>query len=242
MITIEGYMLNGFKLTLALPCNTVEEGLMHVRAAIQAGITPEPQDPNANQTETIVTVVRREHEDRNGRITPVVDFYPAWQGDYGQFRFCGVYLNTPEDIAQFESQSGLKLMNMPLYEAQGPLQRKPGSPKRIEIASKPFIAHKIAGEEKMGDDGKMMRPWKFAGYGSMATTIHAPVDSNTPSNPNEPNWWLALKVYLKQEYGENIAMIESRLASARNVLKQGVVNISSPLEDVLQAMKEEIPF
>lgn len=70
---------------------------------------------------------------------------------------------------------------------------------------------------------------------------------NTPTPPNggssnEPNWWLALKVYLKQEHGSNIEIIEKRLDSARNVLKQGVVGISSTLEDVLQAMKEEIPF
>jgi hypothetical protein len=75
-----------------------------------------------------------------------------------------------------------------------------------------------------------------------APQAQAPASSNGASNASEPNWWLALKVYLKQEHGSNIEIIEKRLTSARNVLKQGVVDINSTLEDVLKAMKEEIPF
>jgi hypothetical protein len=72
--------------------------------------------------------------------------------------------------------------------------------------------------------------------------VDAPVVNKAPANANEPNWWLALKVYLKQEYGNNIEHIESQLNAARRVLKEGHVEISSTLEDVLNAMKEEIPF
>ena len=78
--------------------------------------------------------------------------------------------------------------------------------------------------------------------GRSAPMIEAPKKPAASPNPDEPNWWLALKVYLKQEYGNDIKGIERKLDSARNVLKQGVVDISSTLEDVLQAMKEEIPF
>lgn len=69
-----------------------------------------------------------------------------------------------------------------------------------------------------------------------------PIENKVSPNPNEPNWWMALKVYLKQQYGDNLNDIEAELARARNVLKQGAVDMSSTLEDVLKAMKEEIPF
>lgn len=67
-------------------------------------------------------------------------------------------------------------------------------------------------------------------------------NGSVTSNPNEPNWWLALKVYLKQEYGNDIERIERELDIARRVLKDGDVDINSTLEDVLRAMKEAIPF
>jgi len=79
----------------------------------------------------------------------------------------------------------------------------------------------------------------LTGKATPMITVSAPP---APQAPNEPNWWLALKVHLKQEYGDNIAIIENRLGSARHVLKQGVVSVNSALEDVLKAMKEEIPF
>jgi hypothetical protein len=102
-------------------------------------------------------------------------------------------------------------------------------------------------------EGKELNRWlaSLNGYSApqpSKESTHAIVERlvvpNTPasSTTTEPNWWLALKVYLKQEHGSNIEIIEKRLTSARNVLKQGVVDINSTLEDVLKAMKEEIPF
>lgn len=71
----------------------------------------------------------------------------------------------------------------------------------------------------------------------------APTESKpAPSTSNEPNWWLALKVHLKQKYGNDLNDIEAELARARSVLKQGVVTVNSTLEEVLAAVKEEIPF
>jgi hypothetical protein len=68
------------------------------------------------------------------------------------------------------------------------------------------------------------------------------VSAAPATNPNEPNWWMAIKVYLKQEHGEDIDQIENQLNAARRVLKAGHVGISSTLEEVLQAIKDEIPF
>ena len=181
MLTLEGYTLDGFKLTLSLPCDTVEQALRHLRTVVESGITPLPQDLDAQETKTITSVVRRVHTNKKtGKKTPVVDLYSSWQGDYGQFRFCGVYLNSPEDIAQFEAQSGLNLLNMPLYKSQGPLQRIQISRDDVEIACKPFTAHKVMGKEKDIDgSGKMQHTWDFAGYGASIQTAF----QDTPAKP-----------------------------------------------------------
>lgn len=67
------------------------------------------------------------------------------------------------------------------------------------------------------------------------------VSKPATANPNEPNWWMAMNAYLRERYSEHYA-IQAELDRARRVLKQGVVDINSTLEDVLKAMKEEIPF
>jgi hypothetical protein len=95
-------------------------------------------DLDAGQkAETIVTVMRRETP--NG--APVVDFYPVWNGNgtFGVNRCGFMYLDTPEQIQQFEAQSGLTLKNIPLYEGQAPLKRTFGKTHKYEVACKtPF--------------------------------------------------------------------------------------------------------
>ena len=181
-VTVECYTLEGFKLVLNLPANTVDEALAHVQAVVSAGLSPVPVEAGTSPVETIVTVVRREHIGKNDKVTPVIDFYPEWQGEYGQFRFCGVYLNTPDDIAQFEAHSGLKLANMPLYDAQAPLQRNPARRHKAEVSCKPFVARKAADGEKE-IDGKKQTTWKFAGYGSSAPQADTPAPAAQTSQP-----------------------------------------------------------
>lgn len=62
-----------------------------------------------------------------------------------------------------------------------------------------------------------------------------------PVNTNQPNWWMALNQYLRERYSEHYAR-EAELDRARRVLSQGVVTVNSTLDEVLQAMKNEIPF
>jgi hypothetical protein len=104
------------------------------------------------------------------------------------------------------------------------------------LISNLLIADKDEDKHDTDRDRRKTRPEQAA------PQTHAPASSNGSSSANEPNWWLALKVYLKQEYGNSIELIESQLNAARRVLKDGRVDVSSTLEDVLKAMKSEIPF
>lgn len=162
------YTPDGYQISLTLPAATVAEALAHLHDIRAAGLLAMPPDVAAGEAhETIVTCVLREHIDKRGSITPVVDFYPDWRGDYGQYRFCCVYLDTPEMIADFERQSGLRLDDMPVYESQAPLQRSAARRHKAEVACRPFVAVKAPDGEKE-IDGKVQAVYRFARYGKPA--------------------------------------------------------------------------
>lgn len=175
-ITINAYSAEGFKVTLEAAVDNMREAQAFSAAALMSGFTTAPVE---RKEELITTVVRREHVDDKGQVTPVIDMYPSWKGDYGQFRFVGVYLNTEEDIAQFEAHSGLKLDSIPLYQAQVPLQRKQARVSPVETRCKPFMALKrVTGEKEI--DGVVQVLWKFAGYSTPASAAPT-VEGATPA-------------------------------------------------------------
>lgn len=178
-ITINAYSPDGFKVTLGADVATMRDALAFASAAALSGFTTAPIE---RREELITTVVRREHVDDKGVVTPVIDMYPTWKGDYGQFRFVGVYLNSEEDIAQFEAHSGLKVESIPLYAAQVPLQRKQARTHPNETKCKPFLALKrVTGEKEI--DGVVQVVWKFAGYSTPTAVTATPTESVTPSAP-----------------------------------------------------------
>lgn len=183
LVTIECYSPEGFKITLNKELANTREALDFTAYAARVGFTPTAPDLESHKTETIVTVVRRQHIDDKNVITPVIDMYPAWKGDYGQFRFAGVYLNTAADIEAFEGWSGLDLESIPLYAGEVPIQRKATRVSPYETACRPFVAHKQVSGEKV-IDGVMQKVWKFAGYA--APTVAAPVSDGMPSPDIDP--------------------------------------------------------
>jgi len=125
-------------------------------------------------SETITTVVRREHiNQQSGVVTPVIDMYPDFGegGDppYGTYRFTGHYLNKPADIERFLMLSGFDdLDELPLYDSQGPLQRTPGRDHRCEIlVHRSFQAIKIQDGTQV-INGVTVPKWKFIRIGDAA--------------------------------------------------------------------------
>lgn len=105
---------------------------MHeVDAIAAAGWLPSPADlPPGGEKEKMATIVKREKEDG----TPIIDFYPEWNatGSFGEHRYAHMYLDTPEDVAQFEAQSGLKLASLPTYDKDR-LKRTFGKTHKCEV-------------------------------------------------------------------------------------------------------------
>lgn len=155
----------GFQVSLTFGVTSPAQAITAIEDAIASGFLPTAEDvKNGEHKELIDTVVRREHIDKRGQIVPVIDLYPKWQGDFGQFRFTSVYLDNEEQVAEFEAQSGLRLDKLPVYESQAPLQRNPARPHRCEITCPtPFEAIKQQNGEKEVN-GVTQMTYKFARY------------------------------------------------------------------------------
>jgi len=161
-IWMTGYLPNGFKVSLTLDehatAATVQTLLSKVALAEAAGVQPNlPGLEPGEETEEITAVMRRAKPSDG---TPIIDFYPQWQGAFGRFKYASMYLDTPEEIAEFEAQSGLKLADIPVYDGQQALQRTAGQTHAKEIAVK--RSFKIAKKEThIADDGKPRYDYRY---------------------------------------------------------------------------------
>lgn len=86
---------------------------------IRAGFTVNlPGLEDGENFEQIGFVVRREKENEDGSVTPIIDLYPV----QGNFRILGIYLNTQADIAEFETACGVKVASLPVHDGT-PIER-----------------------------------------------------------------------------------------------------------------------
>lgn len=95
-----------------------------IEKALAAGwLIAEPSLEEGERVEPIAYVVKREKYNQTDQTTtPVVDLYPV----NGKFRVLSVYLNGGLDIRAFETATGLRLNDMPLYEADNSIERGKG--------------------------------------------------------------------------------------------------------------------
>lgn len=139
-IWVKAYTPQGFQVGITLtfeswdqipPADLLEAMLLNTGYSVNvAGL-----EPGADK-EAIMSVMRLEAP-KDG--TPKIYFYPEWKGggNYGKRYFGFLYLNTAEDIAQFEAQSGLKLDELPIFEGEKAPDRTHGNPPhKKEIAVK----------------------------------------------------------------------------------------------------------
>lgn len=187
-IWIRAFTADGFQVSLTLPAQSVADAMAHLDAVRAAGLlTMMPDSIASEESEIITTVMRRTHvNEKSGEVTPVIDMYPDWRGDFGTYRFAGLYLNTADDIAEFEAQSGLKLADIPLYDGQTPLKRSQRQRHRCETPVKsPFLAFKSpVGEKEI--DGKMQTVYRFSRYGTAPAAAQAPAPSAPAPRAPEP--------------------------------------------------------
>lgn len=92
----------------------------NVNRYVQAGfLVNAPGLDEGESVETISHIVRRSKVNKDSTETPVIDLYPV----RANFRVLGIYLNQPEQVKEFEQACGVSLKSLPLYEAEGTIER-----------------------------------------------------------------------------------------------------------------------
>ena len=130
---IRVYHPQGFQVYIEIMFDDASYAMREVDAIAAAGWLPSPPDlPEGGEKEKIVTVMRR----AKGDGTPIIDFYPEWNaaGTFGFNKYGHLYLDSPEDIAQFEAQSGLRLADLPVFDSDRPLKRTSGKKHQCEVS------------------------------------------------------------------------------------------------------------
>jgi hypothetical protein len=172
---------DGYQMALTLPITSVADALRHLADARAAGLTATLPVAGGIEEgeipETITTVVKREKENKRGNVVPVIDIY--WEG--AMHAFTQIYLDEPEQAAEFEAHSGLKVKDLPLYESDAPKQLEPGKPSKFERKCTPFIAIRKKSTTPITINKKEVYPWRFVRYGTLAA--QAPQQEQTPATP-----------------------------------------------------------
>ena len=158
-IWVRAYTPDGFQLSLTLSVQSVDEAVATVAKVRAAGFLPAQPESVDGEREAIASVMR--HATSTG--TPVIAAYPNWryEGKFGEYKFASIYLDSPENIAQFEAQSGLKVNEIPLSDGDAGVRRKYGKPNPKEVAVKrSFDMLKIP--DGTTDDGKSRYRYTYA--------------------------------------------------------------------------------
>jgi hypothetical protein len=106
-----------------------EQAAMLMRSVdniLQAGwLVSAPGLETGEKLEEIGYVVRREKENQNdGTVTPLMDLYPNREpGRGGAWKHVSKYLNTPEEVQQFEQACGVPLAKLPVYDGTAAIER-----------------------------------------------------------------------------------------------------------------------
>lgn len=114
-----GYLPNGLKASFTFvisdPMNAFAEATAYLDKLLADGFTQNEPGLEAGKTSDLIGfILRREKENNDGDITPVIDLYPA--DERTSHRCVFHYLNNEDDIKQFELATGLKLDSLPVFD------------------------------------------------------------------------------------------------------------------------------
>lgn len=187
----------GVQVTLPVPVthivdqNTAAMMLSSVTAYLQAGWLPTQPGLEEGETKEKVThLVRREKKNDDGSSTPLIDVYCG-----GNFRTLGVYLNTPDDVSEFEKIFG-GLNKFPVYDGDVPIERgkKPDRDKVFVIpVSGVSVVWKLNPRYE-GDDDKKNPKRLFVRWEASPAPVPAPASPDPVPAPALP-----IRAYLNGE-------------------------------------------
>jgi hypothetical protein len=162
-----------------------------------------------DELEKIESVIRRQ----SGKGTPIIDFYPYWgyEGKFGVNKHAHLYLDNPDQIAEFEARTGLKLADLPLYEGETPRNRVYGQPRhRCEIpVNRPL--EMIKRPNGQHDNGMPKYEYLYFGASPVPadTAAPAPAESVNPFPAAKDQIIAALKTNGLYENGRYAYMLEA---------------------------------
>ncbi len=168
----------GMQVTLPCPADPVA-ALAYVAAALDAGWLVQAPGLEAGEEKESVGYVLRSSFEADGRSTPFVLLYAV--SDALKWSFLKCYLNSPADIAAFETASVLRLEKLPEYVGADKPQRgaSPKTDRFIVPAPRPFeVVFRANPKHDDSETGKMKPARLFVRWG--ASTPAAPAPAATP--------------------------------------------------------------
>lgn len=113
----------------------------------------------AYEVAEVTSVVRRQHENDDGQVTDVIDFYPEpnWVWGFGRYGVGLEYLNEPWQVDRFEKHAGVKVADLPVYQSATPLQRKQGKEYDVEVKLPRSFKLILVKPDGADDDSKKKR-------------------------------------------------------------------------------------
>lgn len=185
--------LRGFKVsfTIELRDNALgHDAISALDALVGVGFVAIEADMQAGEEKAHIThVIRLEHVGKEGEVTPALSMWD----ERGKFQQLKAYLNTPEQIKEFEAASGILLLDLPLYDGDATSFERT-SPKSANAMKKltklPFaIAAYYTTYEGKNDKGEPQTRKRYTRCQRVAgaTQNAAPaVQAETPRNPEPP--------------------------------------------------------
>lgn len=122
---VTGYLPNGVKASFTVPIGIGEHpftsALAFTNALLESGfLLTEPGLNEGEQYYTITHIARRTQSGKDGKPpTPIIDFY----ADGHNFSSLKTWLNTSEQIQEFENWSGVKLANLKPFPGTAAIKR-----------------------------------------------------------------------------------------------------------------------
>lgn len=139
-----GYIGN-VKVSFAFPIRNELEAYAQAKAItdklIADGFTLHEPGLDAGEVkEQVGYVSRRQKKNDDATITPIIDVYSP--NEAMKFKFISVYLNTPEDVTDFEKASGHKLSSLPLVPGKAALDKSDDSGAVVKVNQVTYIITK----------------------------------------------------------------------------------------------------
>lgn len=189
MFGVNGWLPNGAKIFFNIPIRSPEtafdDALAFTDALLTRGFSQtEPGLGRGESREPIGSVGLRTKKNGDGTTSPVLDLFAS--AAHMKHRYMPVYLDTPEDIAAFESASGLKLSNIPVTEGKAPAE-KDNTRLVVKVLKQMSVVYTDNPDyEENSDDKKPKRLFvRWEGQGNI-TPLNAP-QNGTQSNATGSN-------------------------------------------------------